>query len=279
MRLLENRHPKTGEKLSQRMRDGRRSGWDITFSNPKSVSVAFGLNNDRDIVEVVREATNDTLLEMEQDVMRRVNLAGGKQRHEKTRNFVAAVWVHPDARSVNGQVPDTQLHTHAFVSNHTLCEESDRWLAADISNLFRDAQGYYEAAYQSRVATKLQEIGYEVERREQGFEIVGVSQGLIDKFSKRTAQIQQRIDEGYAAELAARHGVSLTDAKGMVGALSRNSKDKSYTFEELQKHWHSQLTANEREELDALAKRKLLPKAPRTKQITAEAAIDFALTH
>lgn len=279
MRLLVNRHPKTGEKLSQRMRDNRRTGWDVTFSTPKSTSIAFGLNDDREIVEAVREATEETLLDMERDVMRRVNLPGGKQRHEKTRAFVAAVWVHCDARSVNGQTPDPQLHTHAFVSNHTFCEKSDRWLAADISNLFRDAQGYYEAAYQSRLATKLLNIGYEVERSEHGFEIVGVSRDLIDKFSKRTAQIQQRIDDGYAAELAARHGVSLEDAKGMVGALSRDSKNKSYTFDELQQHWRSQLTPDESHQLDELAGRKLRPSQPKPKQITAEAAVDFALSH
>ena len=245
MRLLKNEHPFSPEKnLSERTRDNRRKGWDITWGSPKSVSIVFGLNNDLNIVSAMREATNETLLEMEQDVMRRVNLPGGKQRHEKTGDLIAGVWIHLDARAVPGFVPDMQLHSHAFISNHTFEKSENRWLAADISNLFRDAQGYYEWSFQIRLATKLQSLGYEVERSQSGFEIVGISRDLIEKFSKRSAQINQKIDEGYAEKLAIQHGISLTDAKGMVGALSRNAKDKSYTFEELQTHWQMQLYAN-----------------------------------
>ncbi|TWT35172.1 Multifunctional conjugation protein TraI [Posidoniimonas corsicana] len=279
MRLLENHHPTTGERLSQRTRDNRRNGWDITFSAPKSVSIVFGLNNDRAVVDALRGATNDTLLEMEQDVMRRVNIAGGEQRHEKTRNFIAGVWVHVDARGVKGHVPDCQLHSHAFVSNHTFDEKSDRWLAADISNLFRDAQRYYESVFQSRLATNLQDLGYAVERTANGFEIAGVSRGLIDKFSKRTAQINERIDEGYAERLAAKHGVSLADAKGMIGALSRDRKGKSFSLDELQEHWQLQLTPAESRQLDQVGRSKLEPTPTKNNAITAQAAVDFALEH
>ncbi|MCA9217295.1 MAG: relaxase domain-containing protein, partial [Planctomycetales bacterium] len=280
MRLLDNRHPFTNKKLSERDRGNRRNGWDITFSAPKSVSIAFGLNDDRGIVDAIRAATNETLLEMELDVMRRVNLAGGKQEHKKTKNFVSAVWVHPDARSVNGQVPDVQLHTHAFVSNHTFDFEDDRWLAADISNIFRDAQGYYESAFQARLANQLQSLGYQVERSANDFEIVGVSRELIEKFSKRSGEINRLIkDENAAAKIAAKHGVSLEDAKGMVGALSRDGKKKKYTFDELQSHWRAQLTPSERRELDLVAKSKELPTEKQPQLIAAKDAVDYALAH
>ena len=50
----------------------------------------LGLNNDFEIVDALREAVNETLQGMEQDVMTWVNLPGG-QEHKKTRNLVAAV--------------------------------------------------------------------------------------------------------------------------------------------------------------------------------------------
>ena len=49
MRLLENRHPIDDTKLSPRNRDNRRKGWDVNFNTPKSVGIAFGLNNDFEI--------------------------------------------------------------------------------------------------------------------------------------------------------------------------------------------------------------------------------------
>lgn len=279
MRLLENQHPHTGERLSARNRANRRNGWDVMFSVPKSVSITFGINDDRDIVAALRDATNETLLEMEQDVMQRVNTAPGKQHHAKTGNFISAVWIHPDARAVNGQVPDMQLHAHAFISNHTFSESANRWLAADISNLFRDAQTYYEGAFQNRLAKRLQALGYDIERTANDFEITGVSRELIEKFSKRSAQIQEQINAGYAEELAAKHGVSLTDAKGMVGALTRDAKDKSYTFDELQQHWQSQLTAEERNQLGLVQESKGQPSKVLHSCTTAKEAVDYALEH
>ena len=277
--VLENVNPQTGKKLSARNRDNRRRGWDVQFSAPKEVSIVFGLNDDHDIVTAMREATNETLEEMEQDVMRRVNLAGGKQRHEKTGNFISAVWVHPDARAVTGHTPDPQLHTHAFVSNHTHDSEKNRWLAADISDIFRDAQGYYEWAFQNRLAGKIGELGYHVERTDGGFRIVGVSEELKEKFSKRSGQINQKVAEGYADQLAAKLGISVTDAKGMVGALSRNAKDKSYEFDQLQQLWRDQLTSEEERQLELVAESKQQPSPKREKLITAAMAVDYALEH
>jgi len=241
-RLLENRHPIDDTKLSPRNRDNRRKGWDVNFNTPKSVGIAFGLNDDFEIVDALPESVTETRQEMEQAVMTRVNLPGG-QEHRKTRNLVAAVQIHPDARAVEGHVPDVNLHAHAFISNHTFT--GDRWTAADISAIFRDAQGYYEAAFQSRLATKLQSLGYEVERSENNFEIVGVSRSLIEKFSKRSQEINELVTNGYAEELAAKKGISLGDAKDMLGALSRKAKEKSFTLQELQAHWHDELTPDE----------------------------------
>ena len=65
--LCENRHPGTDERLTQRNRDGRRVGWDFTFSPPKSVSVVHALSKDDRIVEAFRNSVQETMREAEQD--------------------------------------------------------------------------------------------------------------------------------------------------------------------------------------------------------------------
>lgn len=276
--LLSNRHPFNDTKLSVRDKDNRRVGWDVNFNIPKSVSIAFGLNQADDIVDAMRQSVNETLADMENDVMVRVNPAPGVQRHELSRNFISAVFIHPEARAVDGHVPDPQLHAHAFISNHSFA--NNRWLAADISNLFRDAQGYYEYAFQSRLADRLQAMGYQIERSERNFEIVGISRELIEKFSKRSGEINRLINEEHvAAKIAAKEGISLDDAKGKVGALSRNAKDKHYELDELFPLWDAQLTTQERQVLDQLRENKETPTAPQPVRITAQQAVDYALEH
>lgn len=48
--LLSGYHPITGKKLAQRIRQDRRPGVDFTFSVPKSVSLAWAVNKDEEIL-------------------------------------------------------------------------------------------------------------------------------------------------------------------------------------------------------------------------------------
>lgn len=79
--LLAARHPITGASLAQRVRKDRRPGMDLTFSVPKSVSLAWAINGDERVLEVLREAVRET---MSQDVeplmMRRANRSEGRHQ-------------------------------------------------------------------------------------------------------------------------------------------------------------------------------------------------------
>jgi len=276
-RLLNNRHPEDNTKLTERDAANRRVGWDVNFNASKSVSVVFGLTNDLEIVDALRASVDETLLEMEQDVMTRVNLAGKKQQHKKTGNMVAGVWIHPESRAVGDQAPDPNLHAHAFISNHTWADS--RWTAADISLLWADSQKYFEAAFQSRFADRLQAIGYQVERSEHNFEITGISPSLKERFSKLSKQIEAKIEAGYAEELAAKKGISLADAKDMVGGLTRKGKGKSFTLDDLQNAWQQQVTPAESHQVAALEKQKTDPKPTKPISVSAADAVTYALDH
>ena len=59
--LLEGKHPVTGKKLTQRIRKDRRPGTDLTFSVPKSVSLAWAINKDEKILEALQQSVRETM--------------------------------------------------------------------------------------------------------------------------------------------------------------------------------------------------------------------------
>ena len=116
-------------------------------------------------------------------------------------------------------------------------------LAGQFGRLVRD-KPYYRAVFYSLLADKLEKLGYVIDRRGgTDWEIAGVPQSVIDKFSKRTAQIEADAerrgitDEARKAELGAK----------IAGAGSR----RNWTLPELRRKWLAQLTDGER---DALAR-------------------------
>lgn len=63
-------------------------------------------------------------------------------------------------------------------------------------NLKADAP-FFEAAFNARLADKLLASGYGIRRTERDFELASVSRELIEKFSKRTLEIDRLCKEKY----------------------------------------------------------------------------------
>ena len=76
-------------------------------------------------------------------------------------------------------------------------EEEQRWKAGQFMNIKADAP-FYEAAFNTRLASKLIEGGYAIRRTDRDFELASVSRELIEKFSKRAKMIEQIVREKYA---------------------------------------------------------------------------------
>ncbi|MES2571285.1 MAG: relaxase domain-containing protein, partial [Verrucomicrobiota bacterium] len=88
--------------------------------------------------------------------------------------------------------------------------------------LKRDAP-YWEACFNSRLAEKLQANGYGIRRTEKGFELAAVSLATIEKFSKRTRQIEdiarksaQMLSIRARTLMKERPGISYRDALAAV---------------------------------------------------------------
>src|ERR1700691_4369993 len=214
-RLCDNLDPQTGEPLTVRTRTERRVGYDFTFSVPKSVSLLYAMSGDQGIMEAFRGAVDETMREIETEMKTRVRM-GGKDENRVTGNMVWAEFIHTTSRPVDGQ-PDPQLHAHVFAFNTTWDEEERRWKAGQFAEVKRDTP-YFQAAFRVRLANRLQDIGFGVERKRDDFEIAGIPKDVLGRFSRRTALIEK---------LAEERGITDPDRKGELGAETRETKGKA----------------------------------------------------
>ncbi len=260
--LAENRHPITGEKLTPRTKLDRRVGYDINFHAPKSLSVLYAMTGDKDLLRVFREAVAETMNGVEAETATRVRRKNA-QAERVTGNLVWAEFVHFTARPVGG-IPDPHLHIHGFAFNSTFDPVEERWKAVSWAAIKKDAP-YSEAVFHSLLTDKLADLGYGIERKRGGWEIAGIPRSVVDKFSRRTAEIER---------LAAAKGITDAKEKDALGAASREGKRRGLTQSDLRAAWNVRLTSDEKAAIASVAARKnvFADKAP----ITPERAIDEA---
>jgi len=241
--LCDNVHPQTGERLTGRTRSDRTVGYDFNFHVPKSVSLLYAMTRDERILGAFRDSVDETMHDIETEMAARVR-KGGKNENRITGNMAWGEFVHFTSRPVDG-VPDPHLHAHCFVFNTTFDEKEQAWKAGQFRDLKRDAP-YFEAVFHSRLAHQLSDLGLPIERTRHGWELGGVDKSLIGKFSRRTAEIEEK-----AREL----GIEDADAKSELGAKTRGRKQKDLTFPELQDTWRSRMSQQEIDALNSLERR------------------------
>ena len=216
-RLADGQHPETGEQLvrHQQAREYKneagetvktmehRAGWDATFSAPKSVSLTALVGGDERVREAHRESVAWRLDEMERYVQARI---GGNAPAETTGKWAAAKFEHDSARPVDGYAAP-QLHTHVVFFNVTETEDG-KTHAVQPQELYRSQQ-YATAVYQTELAMRLKELGYEIEPGKNGApEIRGYTAEYLEAISPRSQQIkehmaEQGVDGAGAAQIAA----------------------------------------------------------------------------
>ena len=102
------------------------------------------------------------LSELEQYTQARI---GNVHAPETTGKFVAATFEHDTARPVDGYAAP-QLHTHSVIFNVTE-RENGQTRALQPQELYA-SQRYATGIYRAELATRLQELGYEIERGKYG---------------------------------------------------------------------------------------------------------------
>nr|MDP9454145.1 relaxase domain-containing protein [Actinomycetota bacterium] len=191
-RLFQAVHPDTGEALGAaykvRADADRVTGWDLTFSAPKSLSVLWALGGG-EIGMAAKEAHDAAVaagLEYleEHAAFSRAGKAGIRQ--VDTEGLLGAAFVHRTSRA-----GDPQLHTHVLVSGRVRCEDGT-WRALDSRALHRELKPaglVYHAALRAESETRLGVVWGPVDRNGQA-DIVGVPKDLVEHYSKRSRAME-----------------------------------------------------------------------------------------
>jgi len=264
--LCDNLKPGTNEQLTQRNKSNRTVGYDFNFHCPKSVSVVYEFTQDERILNAFTLSVNETMREIESEIKTRVRQNGANE-NRTTGNMIWAEYIHFTARPVNG-VPDPHLHAHCYVFNTTWDDVEKKWKAGQFRDLKADAP-YFEAAFHARFAKQLNDLGYGIERTRaragKGWEIAGVPQRVLDEFSKRSEQVEQKAKE-----------LGLTSAKQKDGlaAMTRERKQKDLQKPELRQLWGERVSNDERAAIQNV--HNLVVESPKISEMKA---MDFAMQH
>jgi conjugative relaxase-like TrwC/TraI family protein len=184
------------------------AGFDLTFSVPKSVSVAWALADEPTRARIHtahRRAIEAVIAYGEAQVFAtRTGHAGSVS--EDVRGVVGTAFDHWDSRS-----GDPQLHTHVVVLNRVQSVADGRWRSLDSKALFHAAVGMSEL-YNGLLADELtRDLGWvwapEQRRRSPvpKWEVEGVPADLRGEFSQRSTAIETAKDH-LVEEFVAAHG-------------------------------------------------------------------------
>ncbi len=238
-RVLEGADPATGDPLG-RHAAARVPGFDVSFSAPKSVSVLFGIGDERMRATIrcahetaVRDAF--AYLEREAAVARR-GAAGAIS--VRGRGFVAAAFRHRISRA-----GDPQLHTHVLVANLVQADDG-RWSALDGRRLYAHGKtaGYL---YEARLRAELtRELGVAWTPVRNGIaDVDGVPADVLRAFSRRRAQIEAALEERGASGPRAAQAAALdtrrrkehdVDPATLVSAWRARAEELGFSSEQLE---------------------------------------------
>ena len=185
----------SGTELGRRGKDGEihhRPGRDLTFSAPKSVSIAALIGDDKRIVEAHDRAVAATLAWIEKNAAetRMKDPETGQMGRVGNQKIVAATFRHDTSRNL-----DPQLHSHAVLANMVQGEDG-KWRSMANEGLYA-RQKLIGMLYRNELAGGLARLGYGIEKTHADgrFEIAGVSRDTIEAFSTRRAEIEAAMAE------------------------------------------------------------------------------------
>lgn len=205
-----------GNPLYTNGHEGRRLGFDMTFSPDKSFSILWARSNkvDRQKIEfVLEQSVKQTLEYVEKEVLKDcVRRGKGGLRRESAKEFTWALFQHGTSRE-----QDPQLHVHSVLCN--LVQRQDGSYGAIAEKSLYERQAEIRTYFDLALAEKVQlQLGLKTERTKDGFRIEGIPKATVEYFSKRRAQILLESNKA---------GVSTQDDGKTLALKTRARKSKS----------------------------------------------------
>ena len=234
--LCAGEHPGTGAPLVRGAGPGHWAGLDVTFTPGKSVSLlwASGTPEQRATIEAAhRSAVEQALRFVEREGLVLVRSGAGGKVKSRPSDLIVARYDHFTTRE-----GDPNVHTHAVIMNVAGSgQTSSRYKASHLTiepaEVFR-WQHAVGASYRAALAETLGRDGFAFRPAGRGqYEVAGVPQDLIDTFSKRSRQIEERV------------GRAASGAQKEIAALAtRGTKDLVPSGEELEARWRSEFATH-----------------------------------
>ena len=230
---------------------------------------------DARLVEAHKKAVGETLTELEHRAASRVRRDQAND-NRTTGNLVLSVYHHDTSREL-----DPQLHTHAVAANLTYDGAEGRWKALQASDIY-EQRAYLTEVYRNALAREVRSLGYEIEDRRSskgknlGFEIKGVSDELLEKYSQRSEQRDRAI-----AEFVESKGHQPSDNE--IAVLVRESRaDKLVEISTAEVHSRQTARLTPEESLTLEQIREAVRERSETQRLEPESAVpslDYAKQH
>jgi conjugative relaxase-like TrwC/TraI family protein len=260
----------------ERERGTRRAvaGYDYTFSVPKSVSVLWGLSDGGTQAMIARAhhaAVAEVLDLMEREVVvTRVgaDAGDGSVVHMDVTGIAATAYDHYDSRA-----GDPQLHTHVVIANKARAVHDGGWrtlAGRPMHQAVVAVSEHYNAVladHLSRELGLLWEIRRRGERRNPAFELAAVPDALIEEFSRRSHDIEARVEERIA-EFRERNG-RMPSTRTILrlraeATLTTRPEKQVRSLAELTEEWRTRAQRRLDESPTAWARAAIVPTSPTT---------------
>ena len=122
----------------------------------------------------------------------------GQQADRRTRQpgLVRASSTRRPGPTGEDNMPDPDRHIHVVIPNLTWDDVEQKWKAVKFRPIM-DIRKYFDRCFDTILAGKLADLGYEVETkwkadgRFHSWDIKGIPDSVIEKFSRRSAEVEQ----------------------------------------------------------------------------------------
>jgi conjugative relaxase-like TrwC/TraI family protein len=167
----------------------RRSGYDMTFSAPKSASIAALVYSDTRIADAYRESVKTALVQMEDLGAQYRQREGGQPVTYASNSLAYVTFEHETSRD-----GDPQLHIHAVIASITVDAKGKFHSLTNDELIQHKAYLKIGEMQQHDFARRCSDLGYTVVKDAKGnFELAEISARTIASMSKRSEGIKEHL--------------------------------------------------------------------------------------
>jgi conjugative relaxase-like TrwC/TraI family protein len=260
-RLIDGKHPMTGEKLGGRNKENARVAMEVTVDIPKYGTLAARLGGHEYLLDDFKAAVDETFDAMEDDMRCRVR-KDGQDGERVTANAVRVGFWHTNTRNLKDGTCDLHDHGHHLFPNKTFDAVEDEWKACEWGRIKEDGL-YWQSVLHAKIAKRWADRGFGIERDGKSFKLVGIDREIVDIASRRTAVIEAE---------AKRLGITNGKIKSRLGQKTRGKKDPAKGVDVLIAETKARLTPDQ---LSQLTNANQIG----NRYVSPQESVDYAIAH